>query len=73
MRQPSDLTKEELVDIVTQIRELLWPEATPDCDWEVDTIEDVAQVLIEHEVSLDLNIDDQPTELEPTPEGGDLV
>lgn len=58
MKQPSDLTHEELEDIVLQIRNILWKdystdELDPDRSWNSETIEWVAGVLEDAELKPD--------------------
>ena len=50
MKQPSELTREQLEDIVGQIRDILWRdpvtgELDPDRSWDVETIEWVSGVV----------------------------
>ena len=50
MKQPSDLSREELEDIVLQIRNILWKdsksgELAPDLSWDSETIERVSGVI----------------------------
>ena len=50
MKQPSELTREELEDIVGRIRDILWQdpvtgELDPDRSWDVETIEWVSGVV----------------------------
>jgi hypothetical protein len=50
MKQPSDLSREELEDIALQIRNILWKdsksgELDPDLCWDSETIEWVAGVI----------------------------
>ena len=50
MKQPSDLTREELEDIVGRIRDILWRDPVggtfdPDRSWDVETIEWVSGVV----------------------------
>ncbi len=50
MKQPSDLTREELEDIVSQVRNILWKDYStdaldPDRSWNSETIEWVSGVL----------------------------
>ena len=50
MKQPSELTREQLEDIVGRIRDILWQdpvtgELDPDRSWDVETIEWVSGVL----------------------------
>jgi hypothetical protein len=44
-RRPADLTRNELVDLVSEIVETLYPAADPDAEWEADTIEWVSAAL----------------------------
>jgi len=43
--QPADLTKEELLRIVEQVRDTLWPRGAEDDPWTPDTINAVASSL----------------------------
>src|SRR5262249_23245305 len=43
--RPADLTREQLIDLVEEIVETLYPAADPDQEWEVDTIEWVSAAL----------------------------
>ena len=50
MKQPSELTREQLMDIVRQIRDILWQDAItealdPERSWDDQTIEWVSGVL----------------------------
>ena len=50
MKQPSELTREQLADIVGRIRDILWQdpvtgELDPDRSWDVETIEGVSGVV----------------------------
>ena len=38
LREPKDLTYEELLRIVENIRDIMWPEDNPDEDWDSDTM-----------------------------------
>jgi hypothetical protein len=44
-RRPADLTREQLIGLVEEIVETLYPAAGPDQEWEVDTIEWVSAAL----------------------------
>jgi hypothetical protein len=43
--QPGDLTKQELLHIVEQVRDTLWPRGAEDEAWTPDTVDAVAQIL----------------------------
>jgi hypothetical protein len=44
-RRPADLTREQLIDLVEEIVETLYPAADPGQEWEADTIEWVSAAL----------------------------
>ena len=60
MKQPSELTRDQLEDLLRQIRDILWQDPVsgafdPDRSWTVETIEWVSGVLedaAENELSL---------------------
>jgi len=44
--QPSDLTQQELVEVVSGLIEILWPGGDADHEWEgADTLQDIASIL----------------------------
>jgi hypothetical protein len=58
MKTPEELSREELVQIVGGVQQVLWLDHVegqgfcfvPDKEWESDTIEHVAQVLADHDL-----------------------
>jgi hypothetical protein len=74
MKQPSDLTREELEDIVSQVRNVLWKDyATDELDpgrsWNSETIEWVSGVLEDAGLKPDRVVPDRPV-IEEVPAPG---
>ena len=45
MKNPNELSYEELRQVVQGVLEALYPDADPDAEWSPDTLDDVALVL----------------------------
>ncbi len=76
MKQPSDLTREELEDIVSQVRNVLWKdystdELDPDRSWNSETIEWVSGVLEDAGLKPDRVVQSKPSPQEATAPEGD--
>jgi hypothetical protein len=48
-RQPEDLTREQLLDIVKAAREALWPSDDAEHTWTPDTLDEVAKALTKYD------------------------
>jgi hypothetical protein len=46
--EPRDLTREQLLDVVERVREVLWPAGNEDESWSPDTLDAVAEVFMAH-------------------------
>ena len=45
VKDPGELSREELIEIVRAVQNTLWPDGDPDHEWDAETIEAVARVL----------------------------
>lgn len=46
--EPGDLTKAELLVIVSRVRDVLWPRGDAEASWSADTVDGVAAVLTDY-------------------------
>lgn len=50
-RNPSELSRSELIEVVTDIRQVLYPRTDLTVDWDSDTVDGVSNVLFEHKLT----------------------